>query len=150
MVRFSRSARFLVPLFCCMMMSLSLWAAPVTVDVPAGSPAKLDGTLDPAFANSPVIETTFVSQGEAKSIAHAQARLVWDKNYLYAYVEVKDSLLNSNNAVAHEQDSVEAFIDETNAKTKPYSKGAAQYRVNYLYTTSGGSGADLGRFKTGA
>ena len=44
---------------------------------------------------------------------------------------VKDSVLNKDNENAWEQDSIEVFIDENNAKAGGYEPDDKQYRVSY-------------------
>ena len=54
-----------------------------------------------------------------------------DKDYLYLWMEVKDSSLDKSSEAAHVQDSVEIFIDENNHKTDGYEEDDKQYRINY-------------------
>lgn len=57
-------------------------------------------------------------------------RMLWDKDALYVYASVKDSVINTDNANAWEQDSVEVFIDENNAKAESYEDDDKQYRIS--------------------
>ena len=66
------------------------------------------------------------------SKTEAKAKLLWDEDNLYVYVDVTDSVLNSDSANAHEKDSVEVFIDENNHKSDSYEDDDKQYRINYL------------------
>ncbi len=59
-------------------------------------------------------------------------KVLWDDANLYVLVRVKDPVLNSSSANAHEKDSVEIFVDETNSKATSYGTGMGQYRINYL------------------
>lgn len=70
----------------------------------------------------------------------SQFRAQWDDNYLYVYFEVQDSLLNDNARDPWEQDSVEVFIDQNNAKTSTYEPDDAQYRISFknFVTFNGG------------
>lgn len=71
-----------------------------------------------------------IRTGNAK--AEAKGKLLWDDEYLYAYVEVADENLDSSSAQAHEQDSIEFFIDENNNKSDSYEADDKQYRINFL------------------
>jgi endo-1,4-beta-xylanase len=138
--------------------SSSAAAAPQATTVPApkgliadalpGTPAAIDGTMDPVFAKAAVIETTQKSQGD--NAATAKVRVVWDAKFIYVYAEVKDPKLSDTSANPWEQDSLEVFIDESNTKTEKYTAGDAQYRVNFKNVVSGGSGADTTKVKSGA
>ncbi|WP_026491692.1 endo-1,4-beta-xylanase [Butyrivibrio sp. XPD2002] len=66
----------------------------------------------------------------------ASAKILWDEENLYVLAEVKDADLNKDNSNAWEQDSVEFFIDENNAKTNSYEADDKQYRVNFENTQS--------------
>ncbi|WP_051656770.1 endo-1,4-beta-xylanase [Butyrivibrio sp. AE3004] len=61
----------------------------------------------------------------------AEAKLLWDDEKLYVLADVKDSVLNKDASQAHEQDSLEVFIDENNNKTSSYQEDDKQYRINY-------------------
>jgi endo-1,4-beta-xylanase len=125
--------------------------APVSgplVNAVAGTPKASDGTMDPVFANAPVIETKMQAMGDAKT-ANAKARVAWDAKFLYVYIEVTDPILSDKSGNAWEQDSIEVYIDENNAKSGSYTSGIAQYRVNFKNVVSGGTGADTSKFKSG-
>ena len=64
--------------------------------------------------------------------ANGTAKILWDQENLYVLVRVKDPVLNSSSGNAHEKDSVEIFVDESNSKSSSYGSGMGQYRVNYL------------------
>jgi endo-1,4-beta-xylanase len=118
------------------------------VDAVHGTPQVIDGTMDPVFEKAPVIETTMLTTGDDKT-ANAKARLAWDDKFLYVYVEVTDPVLSDKSTNSWEQDSVEIYIDEKDAKSASYTTGIAQYRVNFKNVVSGGSGAKMSQFKTG-
>jgi len=59
------------------------------------------------------------------------AKVLWDEQYLYVRITVQDAVLNKTNSAAHEQDSVEVFIDEQNHKSTQIQADDAQYRVNF-------------------
>ena len=64
--------------------------------------------------------------------AEGNAKLLWDNDYLYVQMTVKDATLDASAEAAHEKDSVEVFIDENNQKSKSYQEDDKQYRINYL------------------
>jgi endo-1,4-beta-xylanase len=99
-----------------------------TAAAPYGKPL-IDGVVDEVWARSPVLETglyLLAWQG-----AHGKARVLWDEDNLYALVQVEGAAMNKESKSAHEQDSVEVFVDENNAKTPYYEDGDGQYRVNF-------------------
>jgi endo-1,4-beta-xylanase len=99
-----------------------------TAAVPYGKPV-IDGEVDPVWANSPALETglyLLAWQG-----ARGTARVLWDEDNLYALVQVEGAAMNKDSKNAFEQDSVEVFVDENNAKTPYYEDGDGQYRVNF-------------------
>lgn len=88
----------------------------------------VDGTKETAWDNAVDVPLTISLGSEVK----ADAKLVWDEENLYVYMDVTDSVLNSASANAHEKDSVEIFIDENNHKSSAYEDDDKQYRINYL------------------
>jgi endo-1,4-beta-xylanase len=63
--------------------------------------------------------------------ASGTARVLWDESGLYVMVNVNNAEMNKASPNAHEQDSVEIFVDENNGKTPYYEQDDAQYRVNF-------------------
>lgn len=63
-------------------------------------------------------------------------QILWDETALYVYAKVKDDVINTANANAWEQDSIEVFIDENNAKAESYEDDDKQYRVSCKNVTS--------------
>ena len=61
--------------------------------------------------------------------ASGEAKVLWDEKALYVYATVKDSDINTDNMNAWEQDSIEVFIDENNAKKEAYEGDDKQYRI---------------------
>lgn len=82
--------------------------------------------------------------------AKAKIRTLWDQDYIYGLFEVTDSKLDKSSKAAHEQDSIETFIDENNGRSASYDSDDAQYRVNYANEQSGGGNIDLTKFKSSA
>ena len=68
--------------------------------------------------------------------ADSSFRMLWDEKALYVYASVKDSVINTANANEWEQDSIEVFIDENNAKMESYEADDKQYRVSCENKTS--------------
>lgn len=88
----------------------------------------IDGTNEAAWDKAVKIPLT-INLG---TNTEATASLLWDEDNLYAFVDVKDPVLNSDSANAHEKDSFELFIDENNHKSDSYEEDDKQYRINYL------------------
>ena len=66
-----------------------------------------------------------------KSAAKCRAKLLWDEDNLYVYMDVKDAVLNDDSEDDYQQDSIEVFIDEDHARAESYESDDKQYRVNY-------------------
>jgi endo-1,4-beta-xylanase len=98
-----------------------------------GTPV-IDGKIDEIWDSAMMIETGRWVSGT--SGATAKVRTLWDENYLYVLAEVTDSLLSKASSNAHEQDSVEIFVDLNNGKTTTYEEDDAQYRINFDNETS--------------
>ncbi|MBO4310894.1 MAG: endo-1,4-beta-xylanase [Lachnospiraceae bacterium] len=95
--------------------------------IPKGS-ATVDGELDDSWNNA---VTVVLGNKTDNPVAKANVKLLWDEEYLYAYAEVTDPVLNKDSGEVHEQDSFEIFIDETNSKASAYNDATKQYRINY-------------------
>ncbi len=91
--------------------------------------AVIDGKMDALWLGADEIPMT-INVGSAEATGYA--KFMWDEEYLYAYYDVKDANLDKTSGQAHEQDSIEVFIDENNNKTDGYESDTHQYRVNYL------------------
>ena len=87
----------------------------------------VDGDKDAVWDNAGTIPIT-INLGSNIS---ANAKLLWDKDNLYVYAEIKDPVLNNTNGDAWEQDSLEVFIDENNGKSNSYEDDDKQYRISY-------------------
>jgi endo-1,4-beta-xylanase len=102
-------------------------------DVHYGTPV-IDGKDEGIWkeaAEIPVDQFLMAWQG-----ALGTAKLLWDERNLYVLVTVKNAVLNKASKNTYEQDSVEVFVDENNAKTRFFEKGDGQYRVNFDNETS--------------
>jgi endo-1,4-beta-xylanase len=80
--------------------------------------------------------------------ATARVKTLWDAGHLYVFARVTDPLLSSTSANAWEQDSIEIFLDQNNAKTTSYEADDGQYRVNYENAQSYGGAASAADFVT--
>ena len=127
--------------------TITFGAALNTAEAVKGTPA-IDAAVDPAWAKAKAVKTEVFVKGA--KVATAKVRMMWDETYLYVLFEVADPLLNKASANVWEQDSVEIFIDENNAKTAVYEADDAQYRVNFENLRSFGSNGEDARFKSAA
>ncbi|RCW76969.1 endo-1,4-beta-xylanase [Saliterribacillus persicus] len=98
-----------------------------------GTP-EIDGSIDGIWSDAtelPINRYQTAWQG-----ANGTAKTLWDNENLYVLIQVSDSDLDKTNENAWEQDSVEVFVDENNAKTSFYEDEDGQYRVNFDNETS--------------
>lgn len=114
--------------------TLALSKEPKLVEAKKGTPT-IDGSIDDIWSSANVISTDVILKDA--DTAKANVKLLWDENYVYALYEVTDHTLNKTAGNKYDQDSVEAFIDENNAKAPSYDSDDAQYRVNYDNEQSG-------------
>jgi endo-1,4-beta-xylanase len=112
-----------------------------TLQVKQGTPV-IDGTEDEVWAYANELSTDVWVQGSFGSTA--KTKLLWDSGRLYVYTVVTDALLSDASSNAHEQDSVEIFLDPNNGKTELYDADDAQYRINFKNAKSynGAAAAD--------
>ena len=110
-----------------------------------GTPT-IDGNIDKLWDNAKTINVNTFSVGQSGATATAKA--LWDENYIYVLMEVKDPLLSKKSADTYQQDSVEIFIDEDNAKSNAYELGDIQYRVNFDNERSINGASDANSFIT--
>ena len=89
---------------------------------------KIDGEADSEWDKAVAIPLTI----NLKASVTADAKVLWDDENLYVYATVKDPVLNKDSGDAYQQDSLEVFIDENNAKTESYDDDDKQYRINYM------------------
>ena len=108
-------------------------------DLSFGGPSKIaevvygkptvDGTKEALWSSANEISTNVWVIGT--SGATAKVRTMWDEHNLYVIAEVTDDVLNKTNTNPWEQDSVEIFVDQNNAKTTSYQGDDSQIRVNF-------------------
>jgi endo-1,4-beta-xylanase len=105
-----------------------------------GTP-KIDGEIDDAWKGVTAVEVKRVVKSETSmaesEVATGSVKLMWDKDFLYALWQVKDSKLSGKSDNAYEQDSIEFFVDELNERAGAYQKDDAQYRVSFEGKLSG-------------
>ncbi|GAA0350906.1 hypothetical protein GCM10008932_00160 [Alkalibacterium iburiense] len=99
-----------------------------------GTP-EINAEIDDIWSEAPVLNMNRM-QSAHNINASGTARTLWDNENLYVLFQVTDSQLDATASEAHEQDSVEAFVNETGESTSSYIDGVGQYRVNYLNQSS--------------
>lgn len=87
----------------------------------------IDGEFDDVWNQGTTVPLTINLGANVK----AEAKLLWDENYLYVMADVLDPVLNKDHTDAYQQDSLEVFIDENNKKSDSYQEDDKQYRINY-------------------
>ncbi|MCR2806853.1 endo-1,4-beta-xylanase [Paenibacillus sp. SCIV0701] len=107
---------------------LTLAEGALATEAMRGTPV-IDGEKDAAWQPAGEIATDRFVIGE--SGASAKVRTLWDDERLYVWAEVTDPLLFKESANAHEQDSIEIFVDQNNAATTIYQADDGQYRINF-------------------
>ncbi|MEH7096132.1 endo-1,4-beta-xylanase [Neobacillus vireti] len=110
-----------------------------------GTPT-IDGTVDDVWRNAPELPVNHYLQ--AWQGANGVSKVLWDKENLYILTQVSDSQLDKSSPNPWEQDSVEVFVDENNAKTSSYENGDGQYRVNFDNQTSFNPGSIVNGFES--
>lgn len=98
-----------------------------------GTPT-IDGVVDSIWSQAPAMAVNQYQM--AWQGATGVAKALWDDENLYVLIQVSDTQLDKSSANVWEQDSVEIFIDENNAKTTFYQDDDGQYRVNFDNETS--------------
>jgi endo-1,4-beta-xylanase len=110
-----------------------------------GTPT-IDGIADPVWLAAPEITTHTWVQGTSGSTA--RVKTMWDASYMYILAVVTDNRLSKASPNPWEQDSIEVFVDQNNAKTTSYQPDDGQYRVNYANEQSYGGAASADTFVT--
>ncbi|MGG6309267.1 endo-1,4-beta-xylanase [Paenibacillus macerans] len=94
----------------------------------------IDGNVDALWSETPAMP---INQYQlAWQGASGTAKALWDNQNLYVLIQVSDAQLDKESANVWEQDSVEIFLDENNAKTSFYQDDDGQYRINFDNETS--------------
>lgn len=100
-----------------------------------GTPEIGTDGIDDMWSEATVINMNQMQQAHEVA-ASGHGRVLWDDDNLYVLIEVNDSNLDSSAVDAHEQDSVEVFVNETGDYSSSYFEGVGQYRVNYENTAT--------------
>ena len=112
-----------------------------------GTPTLGGDQIDPLWDKTdtlPILKHLQMANGPA----NGTSKVLWDDANLYVLVNIKDPVLNSASGNAHEKDSVEIFVDETNSKASSYGTGMGQYRINYLNQQSFNPGSISAGFES--
>jgi endo-1,4-beta-xylanase len=105
------------------------FVAPIALTVAMPGSPVIDAVEDAVWATANEISTDVWVMGS--SGATAKVRTLWDDQYLYVYAVVTDAKLSKAATNTYEQDSIEVFLDQNNAKTTSYQADDAQYRINF-------------------
>ncbi|HEY9061796.1 MAG TPA: endo-1,4-beta-xylanase [Pseudobacteroides sp.] len=98
------------------------------VKVNYGTPV-IDGSVDGIWNEVQANSTDVWVSGT--SGATAKFKTLWADGKLYVLADVTDSLLSKTSTDAYQQDSVEIFIDQDNAKNTYYESDDYQIRINF-------------------
>jgi endo-1,4-beta-xylanase len=107
--------------------------------VQARQAPSIDGTVDAAWTDAKVVQTSKVQSGAADG-ATADVRTLWQNDTLYVLATVTDAHIDVSSSNAYEQDSVEIFVDPGNAKHGSYRAEDSQMRINVNNLHSFGTG----------
>ncbi len=127
--------------------TLALREAARLAEAVPGKPA-IDGNIESLWDAAKAITTDIAAQGSLG--ATAKVRTLWDRDFLYVLCEVTDPVLDKGSVNAYEQDSMEIFIDENNAKSDAYQADDGQFRVSFENAQSFGSNGADKRFSSAA
>ena len=113
-----------------------------------GTPV-IDGTIDNVWAEAVPVTTDIWGDGSVNTTgAQAQIKTMWDNEFYYVLMQVKDSNLSANSTDVYMQDCVEIFLDENNAHTGFYQEDDVQYRINCFGEATFTDNCDTERFKS--
>ena len=103
---------------------------PVTsVAAPLAPAPAIDGAIDPEWADAPQVSTD--QQVSGTGGASAKVKVLFSDDAVNLLYQVTDPTLDASAGNAYEQDSVEAFVSPTNAKTQVFGPQDGQFRVNF-------------------
>ncbi|WP_128659062.1 endo-1,4-beta-xylanase, partial [Paenibacillus sp. 598K] len=122
--------------------TLTLGEAIMVAPSVKGTP-EIDGERDDLWDDAaPALTTEVWVQGSSGATASFQT--MWDDEYLYVYAIVSDPLLSDASNNPWEQDSIEIFVDQNNAKSPTYDGDDGQYRINFnnVRTVGGNASQD--------
>jgi len=120
---------------------LSLIKPPKMTTAVRGTPT-VDAEEDDIWSNAEEAAAETWVLGENGSTG--TVKTMWDDENLYVYFTVTDALLSKASGNPWEQDSVEVYVDQNNAKTTTYETDDGQFRINFDNEQSflGGANAD--------
>ena len=98
-----------------------------TIEIKKGTPT-IDGEIDDVWNDAEDISLDIIVQTSDDT---CKTKLLWDETNLYVLFDVTDAKLNDDSEDAWQQDSIEVFIDENNARSGGYDEDDKQYRVSY-------------------
>ncbi|HWD18537.1 MAG TPA: sugar-binding protein [Verrucomicrobiae bacterium] len=105
------------------------------VIMPAAQAPALDGSLDEAWAHarSFPLEHSFYTPIASSSDLAASYRSLWDHDNLYVLVDVVDDVLRHDSTPDkwYDSDSVEIYIDATDAKSQEYGETDFQFAFSW-------------------
>jgi len=93
-----------------------------------GAPV-IDGTIDTIWDGIESNDTSIWLNGTSGSTA--KFKTLWADGKLFVLADVTDSLLSKASTDAYQQDSIEIFIDQDNAKNSVYDSNDHQIRINF-------------------
>ncbi|MEN0130642.1 MAG: endo-1,4-beta-xylanase, partial [Brevundimonas sp.] len=100
------------------------------VAVPRATTAPtIDGTVDAVWASAPQVSTGVQVEGSGGAVANV--KVLWHADTIDVLAQVADPHLDATSTNAWEQDSVEIFVDPTNAKSGAYNPADGQYRISF-------------------
>jgi len=104
-----------------------------SIIVNTNTPPIVDGTIDTNWVKAPVTAITKTVNGTKQSDFSAQWRAMFDNNYLYVLVEVKDATLKAPPYGPNpwDDDAVEIYIDGNNDKATSYDANDHQFGFNW-------------------
>jgi endo-1,4-beta-xylanase len=105
---------------------------------PTPTAPTIDGQEDAVWAFANTVSTDKQVSGTAT--AGATAKTLWMGNTLYVLMHVVDPTLDNTGSDPWQQDSVEIYVDNVNAKNGSYRSDDTQIRISYTNLTSFGTG----------
>jgi endo-1,4-beta-xylanase len=111
----------------------------------------IDGGIDPSWAHAGAVTTAKQVSGTNGAIA--SVRTMWRGQTLYVLAEVTDPVVDVSGSDPWTQDSVEIYVDGSNAKNGAYRFDDTQIRINADNAVSFGTGDEAfqrGRLQSAA
>ena len=109
------------------------------VDIaPTPTAPVIDGNVDSVWSLANTVSTD--KQVSGTGGATATVKTLWKGNTLYVLAHVVDPTLDNTASDPWQQDSVEIYVDNVNAKNGSYRADDAQIRISYTNVQSFGTG----------